>query len=225
MTTSESSPPLLAPEAIIKVGGSLLTLPDVVSRLIDLLGQLPFRRVALLAGGGPAADVVREWDKTFRLGDEAAHRLAIQSLTMTAELLTRLLPDAKRADSVRSVDDSLKCGRLPILHAEPLLCEIEQNGVGPLPSGWHVTSDSIAAWLALHWPAHRDQRCPVLILAKSVDCPASNPTEPHDAVDPHFTQLAKRLVAESEIHWCNLRDDPLRVQIWSIAAGIHQKPR
>ena len=83
---------------VIKVGGSLLDWPELPGRLAAFLdnhrGHEPCLReqAVLVAGGGPFADLIRTMDQTHDLGDQKAHRLAIRSLDLTAELLAALLP-------------------------------------------------------------------------------------------------------------------------------------
>src|SRR4051794_18742848 len=81
---------------LIKVGGSLLDWPKLPGRLRSFLEGEHRRenreRMALIAGGGAAADFIRSMDRIHRLGDDAAHRLAIHSLDLSARLLQVLLP-------------------------------------------------------------------------------------------------------------------------------------
>jgi aspartokinase-like uncharacterized kinase len=64
---------------VVKVGGSLFDLPDLGPRLEVWLGAR--RSVVLVPGGGPTTDVVRALDRTHRLGEEAAHWLALRSIS------------------------------------------------------------------------------------------------------------------------------------------------
>lgn len=76
----------------------------------------------------------------------------------------------------------------------------------PLPAGWHVTSDSLAAWLAIRWAGE-------LLLMKSVP-PHRNghaAATSFSVVDRYFPNLAAEL---PRIWWANLRRDPLSVQTW-----------
>src|SRR5271166_3401866 len=71
---------------VVKVGGSLFSMPDLAQRLRRWLAQAG-PRILLVPGGGAAADVVREFDKCHSLGEEASHWLALWSLRLNAELL------------------------------------------------------------------------------------------------------------------------------------------
>ncbi len=72
----------------------------------------------------------------------------------------------------------------------------------PLPHSWEVTSDSLAGWVAIRWPANR------LVLLKSVGLPVAADRvsfrEAADSghVDAYFPSLGARLPSTS---WCDLR--------------------
>ena len=88
--------------AVVKVGGSLFGWPELPGRLIAFLEARraiePTEAVILIAGGGPAADWIRSLDQVYRLGDEAAHGLALHALALTAATLTSLLPRSIMVD-------------------------------------------------------------------------------------------------------------------------------
>jgi aspartokinase-like uncharacterized kinase len=153
--------------SVIKVGGSLLGWPELPARLAAFLDQYRDQeprfgtRVILVAGGGPAADLIRTMDRIHDLGDTRAHWLAVRALDWTAHLIASLLPGAKivrRPEAIRSVWNER---RIPVLAPLRLLEEIDRHGPEPLPESWDVTSDSIAARIAAHVGAGR------LILLKS----------------------------------------------------------
>ena len=81
---------------------------------------------------------------------------------------------------------------------------IEEESLAPserLPHTWDVTSDSLAAWVTIRWPADR------LILLKSTDLPEGQSLEPDRVaeqgfLDSHFPKLASAVPA---IEWVNLR--------------------
>jgi len=139
---------------VIKVGGSLLDWPELPGRLAAFLDNRRGRaarlreQAVLIAGGGPFADLIRTMDHTHDLGDQIAHRLAIRSLDVTAELLAGLLPGSAvvhRPEDLRTCRDS---GQVPILAPGRFLEELDDRGPDPLPASWDVTSDSIAARIA-----------------------------------------------------------------------------
>ena len=122
-------------------------------------------------------------DRIHGLGDAQAHWLAIRALDLTALLLASLLPGStvvSRPEVLRSI---WNLGEIPILAPRRMLEEIDNRGPDRLPESWHVTSDSIAARIAIHLQARR------LILLKSKGVPEG--TDREDAarlglVDPMF---------------------------------------
>ncbi len=193
---------------VVKIGGSLLDLPDLGTRLGVLFARHASDHLLLFPGGGDAADLVRGWQSRFGLTDAEAHELAIASLDFNAALLARITPGGC---VVRSRDETAAAwsrGQRPILAPSQFLSDEEQREpAGALPQTWHVTSDSLAAWTAIRWPSEE------LWLGKSVPCPAGNATvaTQDGAVDPYFSIAAGRL---QRVGWCNVRDEEPRVVTW-----------
>jgi len=181
---------------LIKVGGSLLTWPELPARLATFLASSPgrdlcaSREIVLIAGGGPAADVIRNMDQIHSLGDLNSHRLAIGALDLTAEILAAIVPGSvvvHRPEALRSI---WNLGKLPILSPGRFLEDHDDRGPDPLPSSWDVTSDSIAARIAIHLNASR------LILLKSRALPrGAGRAEAASLglVDPRFPVVAREL--------------------------------
>ena len=165
---------------VVKVGGSLFDWPELPARLTDWLAQQQPSRILLVPGGGAAADVIRAADSTFGLGDEAAHWLALQAMTLNAHLLAQLL----HAPVVTCLQDD----ELAILDAYAF-CQADQGRAGCLPHSWAVTSDSVAARVAQVFGAR-------LILLKSIDIPREVSWQAavnNGYVDGHFSQVAEGL--------------------------------
>ena len=166
---------------VVKVGGSLFDWPELPERLRAWLAAQESASMLLVPGGGPAADVIRAYDRTFHLGDEAAHWLALRSLTLNAHLLSGWLglPVVTNWDANKSA----------ILDAHGFCLE-DESRTGCLPHSWQVTSDSIAARVAHVFAATR------LVLLKSVNI--SKDAEWTGAaqqgfVDAYFPHLAQQI--------------------------------
>jgi len=177
------------PPVLIKLGGSLLDLEDLAARLRGLFLSLGPAPIGLVVGGGAAADVVRDWDRLFALGDEAAHAVAIRSMRVTELLLASLLPECRIAESRSAARELWSEGRPVILAVEPLLAEAAAVGVAVPKASWDVTSDSLAAWTAGFLGVRR------LVMLKSVP-------ETAGGVDGAFAESSRSLSVE----WVNLRD-------------------
>jgi len=187
------------PTAVVKIGGSVLSMPDLSSRLSQVLQQFQHDDVLCVVGGGAATDVVREWDRSHQLGDEAAHWLAIESLGLTARLVRHLIPESTL---IRNRDEAIACWkdhRVAIADLPACLPTLATESSPHLPHSWDATSDSISAWIARVWPADR------LVLVKSIDPPGSlEELAPRGAVDAVFPSLAADLPS---VLWCNLAGD------------------
>jgi 5-(aminomethyl)-3-furanmethanol phosphate kinase len=157
----------------VKVGGSLFDHPRLGPGLRAYLESLAPSEVVLIPGGGNLAETVRKLDRLHGLGDEASHWLALQTMTVTAAFLSQL------------VDLPAFASRVSILDVFAFAREDEWRP-GALPHSWDVTSDSIAARVAVVTGAER------LILLKSIDIPLG--TSWTDAtergwVDRHFPHI------------------------------------
>src|SRR5690348_6554608 len=69
---------------VYKIGGSLFDLPQLPLVIRRVLAQRPDSSPLLVAGGGRAADLVREWDSVHELGDDVAHALALEAMDLGA---------------------------------------------------------------------------------------------------------------------------------------------
>lgn len=194
---------------VVKLGGSLLSCPDLVDRLRSLVAKFESSRTLVVVGGGESTDVVRNWSTRFHLSDEAAHWLALRSLSVTRALVRTLLPEW---GDVTTQDEAIRFWKA---QAAPLLLDIERSlslaeshGETSLPHTWETTSDSIAAWVAQEWDARQ------LILLKSTDLPRNFTL--HQAceaglVDANFPQSANQI---PQVLWCNLLEDDPEVKRW-----------
>ncbi len=199
--------------AVIKIGGSLFDLPDLAARLSWLRDGLENTNSLIVCGGGAAANLVRDWDQTHHLGETAAHWLAIKAMMLNNQLLCHLLPDSCMVASQAEAAAAWKMQRVPILCAFTYLKQTASPPFADLPASWDVTSDSIAAWVTLTWPAEE------LILLKSVALPENKTlSNLADAglVDSYLPTLSDCLPT---IRWCNLRSDRGPLQLATVTRG------
>ena len=79
------------PCRVIKVGGSLLSLPELPVRLSQWIISQPPAANVLIAGGGTWCNAVRNAEGTHGLSVAATHWISIRALHTTAGLLAELM--------------------------------------------------------------------------------------------------------------------------------------
>jgi 5-(aminomethyl)-3-furanmethanol phosphate kinase len=133
---------------VVKLGGSLLDLPDLVERFDAWRAAELGPRGLLVVGGGAAADVVRDFDKAFRLGEVTSHWLAIRAMQFNAHCVAAVLRDVVIAGDQDACDTAWRGGKLAIVDPLDWLSrEAAAEGVH-VPHRWTFTSDSVAAHVA-----------------------------------------------------------------------------
>ncbi len=196
---------------VFKLGGSLLSLPDLPQQLERLRSPSPMGRPLIVVGGGAAADLVRDWQTVHSLSDELAHWLAIRAMSFNEALLHKLLPHSAVVRDRGEIHSAWNARLLPILSAEGFLQAEEETGDHSLPHDWSATSDSIAAWVAQRLGGR------ALTLLKSLDLPTGISLEEaaeEGLVDTHFPLVAARLA----VSWINVRSDSRPVVEWTSEA-------
>ncbi|HMF07658.1 MAG TPA: uridylate kinase [Thermoanaerobaculia bacterium] len=192
---------------VFKIGGSLLDLPSLPEIVRRILAGRPGAAAVLIAGGGAAADLIRTWDQTHRLGDETAHELALEAMDLTASLLARFFPEARLVRSEQQIRMAAAEGAMCLVCAGCFVKAAEWQGRSPLERSWRTTSDSIAAWTAEVLGAE-------LVLVKSVPLPAGigfDEAARIGLVDECFPEIASRLRAVS---WVNARAQGAQIIEW-----------
>jgi aspartokinase-like uncharacterized kinase len=186
---------------VVKVGGSLYDLPDLGDRLRHWLDHQTAREVLLFPGGGGTADAVRDLDRRHALGEEHSHWLALRALTVNAHFLAALLGTAEVVIELAACAAVWRRGLIAVADPYPLALA-DEGRLGQLPHTWEVTSDALAARVALLLGARE------LVLLKSVCCPAD--TDWAEAarcgiVDRFFPQLVATSPAALQVRVVNFR--------------------
>jgi aspartokinase-like uncharacterized kinase len=136
---------------VIKIGGSLATvdgaLRRVGQRIADVARQGPW---VVIPGGGPFADTVRGFAEQHPLSPTAAHWMAILGMDQYAFALAEQIPGARVVDDLLGIQRAHADGAIPVLAPSRWLRAADE-----LPHRWEVTSDSLAAYLAMLLGAER----------------------------------------------------------------------
>jgi 5-(aminomethyl)-3-furanmethanol phosphate kinase len=190
---------------VIKIGGSVSLTANLQSWL-DWVAEHGDGRVIIVPGGGLYADAVRAFQQQRQsqgldtLSDASAHALAIYAMDQMAMSFIDLQPNlALVKNPLEIAERSWQHRGMVWLPSEMLLKGMQISHVKALPETWDVTSDSIAAWLALVLEARQ------LVLVKSDPMTIGNhdlsDLIAHQVVDAHFeTMLKEGVINTSVVH-------------------------
>lgn len=146
-------------DAVIKVGGSLSETPQTLKMLGTQLRHIACKhQIVIVPGGGKFADVIRELDKQYVLSPTFSHRMAILAMDQYGLFLSQIIAGACLCDSLDDAKQLSERSKVALLLPSKLLFEDD-----PFPPSWNVTSDSIAAHIAIKLKAKK------LVLATDVD--------------------------------------------------------
>jgi aspartokinase-like uncharacterized kinase len=171
---------------IVKLGGSLSRDPGLRDWLKLLAGH--GGRVAIVPGGGEFAETGRAMQAHWGTNDLTAHNMAVLGMAQFAQLMHGLQPGLPLAESEAAIRVALARQRAPIW----LPTDLQRDRPDEL-TNWNVTSDSLAAWLALRLRAAR------VVLIKS--CPLPEHATPRalaeaGIVDAVYEDFARRCEAD-----------------------------
>ena len=188
---------------VIKVGGSLLSFPTLAERLQTWINQRPDSFIRMVIGGGPFADSIRSLQKIHHFNNIQSHQLAIEAMGLSQVLVAKLLDDIPILSIGSNSLDLWKDGspRVALIDHRYWLQEPSEC----LPNDWNVTSDSLAAWVAVNSKADR------LVWAKSVGPPSSLvEAGAKQWVDTYLSTQLIHPLQTITIDWWNLRTGEYR---------------
>jgi dihydroneopterin aldolase len=170
----------------VKLGGSLAR-DRQFARWIEALRHCR-SGVIIVPGGGPFADCVRGAQRYMRFDESAAHRMALLAMEQYAIACASSFADILLVSEEAQLR-LIGAGRTAFWLPSRMALDADD-----LPENWQVTSDSLAAWLAMRLDAS------ALVVVKSVDA-KSDPIRAdalveHEIVDPLFARFAARSDAE-----------------------------
>ena len=195
---------------VIKLGGSLLDLPDLAVRLEEWLEANPAQDNLLVVGGGPIVEAMKLLDRVHRLNQTQVHWWCIELLEYSARIVGCLLPQSLALRTPQQLAEHLHRSSqtvnpdVVLVHVSSFYSQPLSGTPGSLadllPHSWHTTTDSLAALLC------RQVEADELVLMKSTT--VANPCNDAPAwcragiVDEAFPELA---VTIPNIRIVNLR--------------------
>ena len=129
---------------VLKLGGSLLS-KNALLPFLELASKDGKGQVIIVPGGGVFADQVRLTQKQWRYDDRTAHYMAILAMQQMALLFQGLCPELLVVNKVAAILPDMQQQNVVIW--SPLASELDS---AEIPANWDITSDTLAAWLAVH---------------------------------------------------------------------------
>ncbi len=169
---------------VVKVGGSLLGWSEARNRLTRWLQLQPVAKTVVIAGGGRLVDEVRQWHETFDLDPKISHRLALDCMSLTHELLSNWFDFGEKLGRMGAIQGTAS----PLILLDTKEWVLSQTN---LPESWELTSDSISAAVAAELGADE------LVLLKSC--------LPSDSAVDYYDPLFSRFVATSKVRVVSLK--------------------
>lgn len=175
---------------VVKIGGSLLGDAQLQSRLKHWQEQsIDHSTTVWIVGGGALVGCLRNFQSIHQtpnqISDSQAHWLAIDLMSITARSFGQLFPSWPVTSTISSIHTRVRQGNVNIIFDSSDWLRKTND----LPHDWTVTSDSIAARLAI------ELLCVEVILLKSTQNAGQSVQENVQAgvVDQHLAHLADQI--------------------------------
>lgn len=170
---------------VVKLGGSLLETGKIFDCLKHIV--LQNQNTVVVCGGGVFANCVRDTQQKWGFDEVAAHEMALLAMKQTAIMCQNLQPE------FALVSKTLDLKNHPLAIWSPNINELNAAQIKP---SWNVTSDSLAAWLAVKLNAE------ALLIVKACDvdskCSVSE-LQKHGVIDSMFENFIKDSDVEFKI--------------------------
>lgn len=158
--------PRPAPLRVIKLGGSLLSNPSLPERFKSWSQRQPPAVQVIVCGGGTIVDALRDYASLWKLSEEFSHDVAIELTSATSQLFAEVL-QLPLCASWQELASLLDLARQST--AQPLTIIFDYShwsvAINELEKSWRITSDSVAAVIAIQLEADE------LALLKSCEVP------------------------------------------------------
>lgn len=145
---------------VIKLGGSLCRSTDLTEYLAAVENFYRRQTVVVVPGGGDFADQVRRQQRRLGFDDETAHRMAILAMQQTALMFCGLQSSWSLLRTLDQWPQVKQHHRVNVW-----MPQLDDLDCSEIQANWDVTSDSLAAWLAVKLQAEEL----VLVKAAPID--------------------------------------------------------
>ncbi|MCA9194488.1 MAG: hypothetical protein KDB03_22110 [Planctomycetales bacterium] len=161
---------------VVKLGGSLLCVPDLNVALTRWIEHDLAICNLIVVGGGEIVEAVRTYDRIHECPAAEIHQVCIDLLDTSARLLNILCPQLPIVSSTSELEkivastrsNTESWGPMSLIVTPTAFKDLNPPSFDALPKNWQTTSDALAAWLA------SQVRADELVLLKSVEAPPNN---------------------------------------------------
>jgi len=188
---------------VIKLGGSLLDLPELIDRFDTYCLQRLKGAGLLVVGGGKAADLIRHFHQLHPLELSVGHDLCVRAMQLNTHMLVTKLEGGVIVTRPGQCEDVWKQGKLVVVDPYLWLEHEQREHRIVIPRKWQFTSDSIAAHLAVRLSAERLTLLKSTLAKGPCDLAAASELK---LVDGEFADTASSIPA---VEIVNLRDPQL----------------
>lgn len=190
---------------VIKLGGSLLTMPNLKQKFQKWCHENPHPLTLIIVGGGAVVDAVRQIHQGNPLSEKFAHWVCIDLLQHTARIAHRILGNVDLYETMDDLQQPFSGSKVnsttPIVAIVQVgICFAREYPNMGLPESWDVTSEALAAAFSDMYAAEE------LVVMKSSDAPGDETDldllDSMGFVDPYFADLAAEI---EQVRFVNLQ--------------------
>ena len=197
---------------VIKIGGSLQD-SSYLSEWLDIVLQCGGGKVVIVPGGGKFADAIRQCQIRNGFDDISAHKMALLAMEQYARLFKERVPELQLVDDISAIHACEVNKRIAVWLPYKMVV-----GASDIPASWEVTSDGLAAWLAIKLQYSS------LILVKSVSMPTNYSTYEELAARGLIDTFLVQLQADSslDINWMEKNEAELLPAVLKNESSIQE---